>query len=103
MQVIIESKDVEINDKTKDLIVEKLGKDLDRLLKNFSEDVKTAEVRVKSGARWGYRISFSMWLPKKEHIFAETKHENLDIAVTRLKDEVQEIIRRYKEKIQDYR
>jgi ribosomal subunit interface protein len=102
MQILIESKDVEITQQLQDHILLKLGADLDKFLKRVPDDVKVAEVRIKSGARWGYRVSFSMWLPKKEHIFAEIKHENLETAVTLLKDELQEVIRRYKEKLRPY-
>ena len=102
MQILIESKDVEVTEQLQKLIFQKLGTDLDKLLKKIPDEIKTAEVKIKSGARWGYRVSFSMLLPKKEHIFAEVKHKNLDAAITLLKDELQEVIRRYKDKLTPY-
>lgn len=102
MRINIESKDVKITEYTKKYILQKLGTDLDRLIKRLPDDVKVADVLIKSGTRWGYTVSFSMVLPKKEHIFAETKHKDLVTAVNLLKDELQEVIRRYKEKKRDY-
>ena len=103
MQIIIESKDVEITDKLRELIVQKLGTDVDKYLKDFNEDIKTAEVKIEQGSRWGYRVSFSMWLPKKEHIYAEEKNRSLETAINSVKDIVQREVRKYKEKLQDYR
>lgn len=102
MKLQIESKGVEITDKLRELIDQKLGTDIDKYLKHMDEDIKTAEIRIEEGSRWGYKVSFSMWLPGKEHIFAEEKNKNLDTAINSLKDEVQRAVRKYKERLQDY-
>lgn len=102
MKLIIEAKDIELTEKIVELINQKLGDDIEKYLTKFSEDIKTADIRIEEGSRWGFKVSFSMWLPNKEHIYAEEKHKNLDTAINSLKDEVQRAVRKYKEKLQDY-
>lgn len=102
MRLQIESKGVELIEKHHELIQQKLGDDIDKYLKNFDEDIKTADIRIEEGSRWGYKISFSMWLPKKEHIYAEEKDKLLENAINTLKDEIQRAVRKYKERLQDY-
>jgi len=102
MQIDIQAKGVELTEQLQTLIFQKLGTDINKFLKNFDDDIKKAEVRIEAAQRWGYKVSFSMLLPKKEHIYAEEKNKNLDTAINSLKDVVQKEIRNYKDKLQNY-
>ena len=102
MQLDIQAKDVDLTEALEKLIFQKLGADVAKYLKDFDDDIKIAEVRIEAESRWGYKVSFSMWLPKKEHIYAEEKNKNLDAAINSLKDEIQRKVRKYKEKLQEY-
>jgi ribosomal subunit interface protein len=101
MRLKINSKEVRLSVKRRKIIKDKLGKQLDKYLKYFPEEIKQASVRVEKGPRWGYKISFSMRLPKREHIFAENANKKFINAVTGLREELETQIAKYKEKIQN--
>ncbi len=102
MQIDIQTKGVELTEEIEQLVFQKLGVDIDKYLTKFDDDIKKAEVRIEEGDRWGYKVSFSMWLPKKEHIYAEDTDEMLVTAISSLEDLMQREVRRYKEKLHEY-
>lgn len=102
MKLQIESKGIELTEHLRSEIDQKLGADLEKYLTDFDEDIKIAEIRLEAESRWGYKVSFSMWLPRKEHIYAEDKNKVLETAVNSVKDMVQRELRKYKEKLQEH-
>jgi len=100
MKLNIITKDYQLKENDSKMIKRKFVEKLDKLLADFEKGVLQASLRIKKGARWGIKVSFNMNLPKKEHIFAKTKKENLVLAITSLRQEVEKQIKKYKEKLQ---
>ncbi|MBN1168455.1 HPF/RaiA family ribosome-associated protein [Candidatus Woesebacteria bacterium] len=98
MQININPKDLKISEK-QELFIFRKFKSLTKILKRFDPDEKTVDIRVVEGSRWGYKISFSMWLPRKKHIFAKVKGKNFEDAVNELKQIVIRQVRQYKEEL----
>ncbi len=96
MNIQIIGDNIEINKEIKDIVNDKLATDLEKYLKNFDEDMKNATVKIMKGKAWGYKVNFNMWLPGKEHIFAETKHKNLTSAIVELREKLEIQIKKYK-------
>ncbi|MEA2020578.1 MAG: HPF/RaiA family ribosome-associated protein [Patescibacteria group bacterium] len=95
MRIQIIGDGMEINDHIRDLIEDKLGSQLDKLLKDFDRDIKTAKVRIREHPE-GYEVSFEMHLPGKKHIFAERVSDRLTLAFTELRESVERQLERYR-------
>lgn len=95
MRIQIIGDNIQINDHIRTLVDEKLGQRLDQMLQDFEEDIKTAKVRVKDHPE-GYEVSLDMWLPGKEHIFAESVSDRLTLAFTELRENLEKQIERYR-------
>lgn len=100
MQIIINSQGEKLSDREKNLVLKKLA-DVSKILEKFSPENITADIRVKRSTRWGYKISFSTFLPKKKHIFVQVKGKEYKSAVNKLKDIVVRRVRQYKEKVSE--
>jgi len=96
MKVQIIGDNIKINRWVKNLVHDKVTIDLEKYLKDFSKDIKTATVKIKKRTRWGYKVNFNMWLPGKEHIFADATHEDLPSAIVELREKVERQIKEYK-------
>lgn len=101
MNLQIIGENIEVNNKLRDLIKNKISKDLEKYLKTFNEDMKKATVKVAKRKDWGYQVNFNMWLPGKKHIFAESKHEDLTAAVVNLREKLEVQIKGYKGKLNE--
>ncbi len=101
MELQILPKDLKLEHQQEEYIVEKLGKDLAKFLRRFP-DIKQATVRVRHGTRWGFRLSYSIILPKKHHIFVEKKNADFWDVVVAVKRHAEREIRKYKERLTDY-
>lgn len=101
MELQILPTNLKLNSDQEDYLFEKLGKDLQKYLKRF-QDIEQATVRVRHGTRWGFRISYSIILPKKHHIFVEKKNADFWDAVVAVKRHAEREIRKYKEVLTDY-
>lgn len=99
MQVKIIGENIEINKYIQNLISDKIATDLNKYLKNFSKDVKTATVKIVKRKDWGYKVDFEMWLPEKKQIFANAIHKDLSSAVVQLREKLERQIKKYKEKL----
>lgn len=91
-----------LENQQEEYIIEKLGKDLGKFLKRFP-NLEQSTVRVRHGTRWGYRISYSIILPKKHHIFIEKKNADFWDAVVAVKRHAEREIRKHKEELTAYR
>jgi ribosomal subunit interface protein len=98
MQVDINGKELKITKRKRSIIEEKLVKPLDQYVKNYPNDLKRAAVRVEKGARWGFKVSFSLWLPGKRHIFSEAKDKGFTKAVTEVREQTERRIKQYRGK-----
>ena len=72
---------------------------IDKMLPGFDQDVKTADVRIKKGSRWGMLMSFDMSLPKKKTIYAEVKGEDLLNMTVELAEEVERQVDKYRHEL----
>ncbi len=95
MRIQIIGDGIKLNDHIRTLVDEKLGQRLDQMLQDFDEEIKTAKVRIKDHPE-GYEVSFEMWLPGKEHIFAERVSDRLTLAFTELRESVEKQLERYR-------
>jgi ribosome-associated translation inhibitor RaiA len=96
MNINISTKKIELTDKERLMILEKFG-EIPDLLKRYNPSQAYADVKVQRGSRYGYKISFSMHLLQKKHIYAEVKNKKFVSAVTDLRDTVERQIKDYKE------
>ncbi len=100
MKLQIRTGNMEVTDHLRQTLDERLGAKLDKYLTHLSEDLRIADVKVEKDVRWGYNISFDMWLPGDEHIYASAKGDTILTAVVELRDEVE---RQIKRTISEYR
>ena len=77
------------------VVMDKLAA-LDKLLVDWEEELKEAVVRIEEGDRWGYKISFSMRIGKKD-VYAEAYEEDLVNAVVAVREKVERQIKEVKE------
>lgn len=89
--------DVTLPDKA--LIEEKINVPLDRMLQNFSDDLKIASLRIQKDKNDNFLINFDMNLPGKEHVYAQTSHRLFESALIDLEQEIEKQLQRYKEEI----
>jgi ribosome-associated translation inhibitor RaiA len=84
--------------KNKKIIDQKVGQKVDKLLSKFNQDLKTAYLHIKKRTTpdGGFRLSFDMSLPGKEHIFAQQIHQKFSTALINLRKQVEKQIKRYK-------
>jgi ribosomal subunit interface protein len=101
MKIQITGKNLEVSQEMRKKIFNKLGSRVVELLDgfNFDHDTAMATVRVEKGERWGYKLSFSMRLPQKKHIYAEEKEDDFTTAVVGLREEVEKQLEKYRSKI----
>lgn len=99
MHIQLSGENVEITPHLEQLVEEKLTKDLEKLLLDFAPDMKTARVKIAKRSRWGYQVNFDMFLPGKEHLYAEDVSEDLPSVLVKVREEVEHQLLRYKSKI----
>ncbi len=84
----------------KDIVEEKFIQEVERHLATFNEDMKKATIKVRKRENKGeYKVNFHMWLPGKEHIFAECRASNFVSAIVDLRKKVERQIDSYKGKL----
>lgn len=82
-----------------DLIETRFVGPLSKLLKRFPDDFKSGRLKIEKGARWGYKLSFGMRLPKKKLIRAKVKGKDLEKLVAGLREEVERQIKEYRSRV----
>jgi ribosomal subunit interface protein len=93
---------VETTDDMKRIVYEKLQVKLEKLLKDFEEDIKQADLSISQIKDKGlYKLKFDMWLPGKKHIFADVEDKRFEVAVTALREKLEHQLRDYVGKLQD--
>lgn len=100
MKVTIMGDNIDLTPSDKDLVQKKVIDKLDRLLKDFEEDIKDATVKIGYfDKEREYKVNFDMWLPGKKHIFAEESNEVLLSALTDLREQLERQLKEYKDEI----
>lgn len=88
MRITITTDNLELTNKEKELIIEKVGEGLVKFIPGLNPELATATVTVRRHSRWGYELHFDLWLPDKKHLFAKTRKEELIFALTDLRDKI---------------
>ncbi len=99
MIINVTGKNLKINDYIHDLVVNKVGKPLDKHLANFDEEIKSSQLIIEQRSRWGYKFKFDLRLPKKEHIYAEAVDDELMTGLVKLREKVEQQIKHYRTKL----
>lgn len=94
---------VELTPDLESKVQEHLVQPLDSLLPDVDEDIKTAHLRLVKAPRWGWRLSFDLWLPGREHVYAAAKHEDIFYGLVTLRKEVERQLKRYLDRVNDKR
>lgn len=104
MQVQLLGDGVEVDDRLREIVEDKLTRELEKYLHDFDEDLKFAKVKIEKLARFGFKVNFDMHLPGKNgHIYSEEEGEELTNLLIALRKEVEMQLRNYKDKLQEYR
>ena len=97
MNIQIDGSNLEVSQKIKDMIEEKLISKLDHLLPKFNNEIKTAFLHLQKGKYKTYLVKFDMVLPGKSgQIVATNEHRLLISAITGLREQVEKQIKKYK-------
>lgn len=97
MKLHTSSQDVEITPEIEDVIEKKLITKVSRLVKRYPEEAVQMRIMITKGERWGFKVSADIDLPG-DNIHAEEKHKELEYAIVALAKELQQILRKKKEK-----
>jgi ribosome-associated translation inhibitor RaiA len=97
MQFQIIADNIELRDEYKDILDSKLGAHIDRLLKDFDEEMREATVKISKREPIGeFTINFDMFLPGQEHLFAEKTNFDFTSTVVDLREALERQIDKYK-------
>ncbi len=99
MNIQITGESFNVSDRTRKLIEEKVNQHLEKLLHNFSPEMKTAQIRISKDKLKNFIVNFDMELPGKEQVFAKTTHRILKSALIDLTQAVERQIIKYKETV----
>jgi ribosomal subunit interface protein len=103
MNLQITAEGMDLTESIKDMVEEKLGNDLDKYLRDFNEDLKTADVVVRFNENYGFEATFNIALPGHEHFYAQAKAkdraEEIEPVIVRLREEMEIQLKKYRGKI----
>jgi ribosome-associated translation inhibitor RaiA len=102
MNIQIIGDNFNVSQSTKDLVEEKVGSRLDKLLTKFAPEMKSALIHIEKDKFDVLHINLDMNLPGKEHIFAKTTHKVLESGLIDLTEETEKQIKKYREKLANY-
>lgn len=102
MQLKITSPNLELNDKHKQMIDEKLTQKIDNHLQSFASDLKTADLSIDKDRYENYNVRFDMSLPGKKNIYAKNSHKRLVSAIIGLREQLLKQIKKYKADLSNY-
>ena len=99
IQISLTALNFELNDKTKELVNEKINLKLSPLLDKFDPEITTATIRLEKEKFGLFQVSFEMNLPGKERVYAKTTHLLLRSALIDLQQQVEKQIKKYKQEL----
>lgn len=96
MNIQIIGDNFNVSSNTKQLVEEKVGSRLDRLLTHFAPEIHSALIRIQKDKFDKFLVNFDMNLPDKKHIYAEVRHQSLESALIDLQQQAEKQIQKYK-------
>ncbi len=102
MNIQIIGDNFNVSARTKNLVAEKIGQKLDKLLTKFDPQMRSALLKIEQDKLKIFKVNFDMNLPGKEHIYAETTHKILKSALIDLNQQVEKQIKKYKADLSNY-
>jgi len=98
MNIQINGVNLIISLKIRKMINDKFVVKLDQLLPQFNDELKMAFLHIQRDKKYkNYIAKFDMALPgKKNTIFAETEHHDLEAAIVDLREAIERQIKKYK-------
>lgn len=104
MNVQIIGDNIEIDDRIRDIVSEKVTSELEKYLVDFAEDLKIIKIKIEKLGHHGFKTNFDMRLPGSNgHIYSEEEGDDLINLLIALRKEVEKQLRNYKDRLQDYR
>jgi ribosomal subunit interface protein len=100
MNVNIATDGVELTPRVKAIIDKKFLPKLNKFFKDSPNDSITVQLMLKTHERWGYSARCVLDIPGK-NIHAEQVHKELTYAITALAKEIENRLRKKKEKEQE--
>ena len=102
MNIQIIGDNFNVSVRTRNLVTEKIGQKLDKLLTKFDPEMRSALIKINKDKLNMFNVNFDMNLPGKEHIYAETSHKILKSALIDLNQQVEKQIKKYKADLVNY-
>ncbi|MBD3363522.1 hypothetical protein GF362_07440 [Candidatus Dojkabacteria bacterium] len=102
MKITINPKNFDLDEKTKQLVNDRLAEGLDHLLRDFDPNLLNATVKIEQFQRHGYQVNFSMSLPGNKQIFAKEEDDKLSLALSKLREDVERQLETITGKLKDY-
>lgn len=100
MKIDIRTENLELTPTIRGLVDDKVRDPLDQLMKDFEKDLKQAKLEIaRRTDNNQYETSLNLWLPGKEQIYADSKEEHLEFALTQLREKVEQQIKKYREEL----
>lgn len=78
----------------REFILNKLVPHVNKVTKNFADDILNAFVKVSRPNTYEYSVNFDLMLPGNKHVYAQQTADTLKNAVNSLKDEIFRQIKR---------
>ncbi|MDD2483260.1 MAG: HPF/RaiA family ribosome-associated protein [Candidatus Shapirobacteria bacterium] len=98
MNVQINSVNLNVSQKIKDMVDKKLVHKLDQLLINFNEEIKTGFLHLERDKYQHFKTKFDIALPGKDgHLFAECNNIKLVSAIVGMREQLEKQIKKYKQ------
>jgi ribosomal subunit interface protein len=103
MNIQVDGTNLEISQKIKEIIDQKLSLKLDQLLPDFNNEIKTAFLHLEKDKYQNYIAKFDMALPGQDgHIVATHQHRILVSAIIGVREAVEKQIKKYKQDKTNY-
>jgi len=99
MEINLVVNDFDLTTEQAKTIRDKFEAKLDRLISNYAPDVKEATMTITKRTRWGYKLKFTMTLPKNEYIHADAVSDSFETGLVDLREKIESQIKKYKDEI----
>lgn len=100
MKLSIAANDIELTPKVKAVIDNKFTPKIEKFLKGEDNDSASIELMLKRHDRWGYLASCNLDIPG-QNLYAQEVHKELTYAITALAKEIENRLRKKKERAQN--
>ncbi len=97
MKVQVTSRNLVVNESIKEIINNKFTIKIEKLLKKFNNDIKRGVLFIQRDKNGQYIVKFDITLPGKNgNIYSINTHIDLVAAITGLREQLEQQIKRYK-------